>query len=126
MKKKAAFLSIIFIILLIAYKLFNNVDVFNNKNQRVIDCSNCLVKSEKTAVQLAEILLFQAYGEDKIKEERPYDIELVDNKTWIITGTLNDGKLSRLLYGGVPKFGGTFEIKINAKDAQIIYMTHYK
>ena len=95
-------------------------------NQEVTHCSDCVIKNEETAIKTAEDRLFNIYGESKIKGERPYNIKLVNNKTWVITGRLNAGILDKLLSGGMPMFGGTFEIKINAKDGKTVYATHYK
>lgn len=126
MRRRIIFILVSLIVLLFFYNTLNYKNVFNAKRQKVKNCNTCLVKNEETAVQLAEILLFQVYGEDKIKSQRPYEVKLVKNNIWIITGSLNENIFQKLLYGNFPKFGGTFEVKIDAKNAQVIYITHYK
>lgn len=124
MKKKV---FIIFITTgIILYLVFFNNKKYVVKNQQVFNCENCLVKNEEKAIEIAEKVLFEYYGESKIKKERPYNIILVNNKLWVITGSLNKGIFDYLLFGNIPKFGGTFEIKIDAKTARIIEIMHYK
>ncbi len=112
--------------ILLLCNLFFSKEKYIKRNQHVINCEDCIVKNEEIAVKIAEDNLFVIYGESKIKNERPYNIELTGNNVWVITGSLNSGILDKLLSGGMPMFGGTFEIKISAKDGKIIYITHYK
>lgn len=126
MKKKILLIIITFLSALLLYNLFSSREKYIKKNQQVINCRDCSVKDEETAIRIAEDTLFAIYGKSKIKEERPYNIELIKNKVWLITGSLNQGLLDKLLYKDMPMFGGTFEIKINAKDGKIIHVTHYK
>lgn len=107
------------------YFLFGS-ERYNGKNQVVSNCDDCLIKTELKAVEAAEGVLFKIYGESKIIEERPYNIELVDNKKWIITGSLNKNLFETILYSCIPKFGGCFEIMLDAKTARVISVTHYK
>ncbi|MCI3939355.1 YbbC/YhhH family protein [Chryseobacterium aahli] len=125
--KKRIFIIIVFVVsTFLLYNLFFSREKYIKKNQQVANCEDCFVKDEETAVKIAEDSLFVIYGKSKIKDERPYNIELKKNKMWIITGSLNQGMLDKYLYKGMPMFGGTFEIKINAKDGKIIHVTHYK
>jgi hypothetical protein len=124
--KKKVFIILMIIIGIILYKLFFDSAIYIVMNQEVVDCKYCVIKNEAEAVKVAEATLFYSYGDTKIKNERPYNIKLVNNETWVITGSLNQGIFDKLLYGGMPKFGGVFEIKINAKDGKIIDMIHYK
>ena len=73
-----------------------------------------LIDDEKTAIKFAEVIMFKVYGQQKIEDERPYEVHYIDGY-WIIRGTLPIG------YDG-----GTFQIIFSAKDGQIIRSTHYK
>jgi hypothetical protein len=73
-----------------------------------------LIESEEIAVQIAEVVLFRNYGEQKIKGEKPYNIRSVED-LWCIYGSLKKGYI-----------GGVFEIKIQKKDGRVILMTHGK
>lgn len=126
MKKRIFIITVLFLSALLLYSLFFSREKYIKKNQQIVNCGDCFVKDEDTAVKIAEDSLFVIYGKSKIKGERPYNIELMRNKVWVITGSLNAGILEKLLSGGMPMLGGTFEIKIDAKDGKIIYVTHYK
>ncbi|WP_449399251.1 NTF2 fold immunity protein [Chryseobacterium wanjuense] len=126
MKKKILLIIIAFLSAWLFYNLVFSKKKYIKKNQQVINCADCIVKNEETAVKIAEDSLFVIYGKSKIKDERPYNIELMKNKIWVITGSLNQSILDKFLYKDIPMFGGTFEIKINAKDGKIIHVTHYK
>jgi len=126
MKKRIFIITVLFLSVLLLCNLFFSREKYIKRNQQVINCEDCFVKDEETAVKIAEDSLFVIYGKAKIKDERPYNIELMRNKVWVITGSLNPGILDKLLSGGMPMLGGTFEIKINAKDGKIVHVTHYK
>lgn len=126
MKKGILVTLLIFMCGLLLYYFGFSEEKYISENQQVINCEECLVKDEETAIKIAENKLFVMYGKSKIEEERPYNIDLVHNKVWVITGSLNAGILEKLLSGGMPMLGGAFEIKINAKDGKTINITHYK
>lgn len=126
MKNKIIIVILCFLTIILVYNIFFRNEKYIIKNQKVTSCESCLIKNEDTAIKIAELILFDYYGEDKIKNERPYNIKLLNNEIWLITGSLNQGMLDRLLYKGVPMFGGTFEIKINAKNGAIINIIHYR
>lgn len=115
----------IFLIIIVIYFLFGSKR-YNEKNQIVSNCDDCLIKTEQKAVETAEDVLFKIYGESKIIDERPYNIELVDNKKWIVTGSLNNNLFENILFSFIPRFGGCFEIMLDAKTAGVINVTHYK
>ncbi|WHF51813.1 NTF2 fold immunity protein [Chryseobacterium gotjawalense] len=126
MKKGILVTLLIFMCGLLLYYFGFSEEKYISENQQVINCEECLVKDEETAIKIAENKLFVMYGKSKIEEERPYNIDLVHNKVWVITGSLNAGILEKLLSGGMPMLGGAFEIKINAKDGKTINITHDK
>ena len=49
-----------------------------------------IIQNKETAIKIAEAILFNIYGEDNIKGERPYDVEFIDGH-WILNGTLSEG-----------------------------------
>lgn len=72
-----------------------------------------VIPDSKTAVNVAEIILFKIYGEENIIKQRPYNINYFEDY-YIINGTM-------------PKdlaIGGTFLIIISSKDGKIIKLTH--
>ena len=80
----------------------------------IIKLKTLLIPDEKTAVGVVEPVLFKRYGKENIIFQRPYQSYLI-NDYWIISGTL-------------PKEydGGTFLVILNAKNAEIIRLTHGK
>ncbi len=74
-----------------------------------------MVTKEETAQEIAESILFENYGEDKIKSERPYVINIEHDSLWNIRGSFN--KIG---------FGGVFNIKISAENGRVVEMYHEK
>lgn len=101
------------IILILTMFLSCNTDAsfFGKK----IECQDCLVTEEKTAVNIAEAILFESYGEDKIKKERPYIINIESDSIWSIQGRF------------IPLINnGSFYIRISAKNGKVLSMIHDK
>ncbi|WP_157807296.1 YbbC/YhhH family protein [Hymenobacter chitinivorans] len=73
-----------------------------------------LLPDQATAVTVVEPLLFRIYGKDNIVRQRPYEAYLIDG-FWYVSGTLPNGC-----------DGGVFEIILNAKDSQVLQVTHGK
>lgn len=73
-----------------------------------------IVKDEKTAIGLAEPILFNIYGRKNIIRQRPYEIQKLV-AYYIIKGTLPEGS-----------WGGVFLIVIDSRDARIVRLTHGK
>jgi hypothetical protein len=86
---------------------------YENKNKKV-GVLEPLITNEKTAIKVAEAILFEIYGEEQIKNERPYTIGFADGY-WVIYGYLPDGMK-----------GGVFEIIINSKNGQVVDLRHGK
>jgi hypothetical protein len=80
----------------------------------VVDNKTVIIKDSVTAISVAEPILFSIYGKDNIIRQRPYEIYLIDNH-WIISGTLPEKSV-----------GGTFLIIMDARNNQIIKITHGK
>ena len=75
---------------------------------------NKVLPDKKTAISVAEPILFNGYGKDQIIAEKPYNVALIDGY-WIMSGTLPDGYV-----------GGTFLIVLSEKNGRVIKMTHGK
>ncbi len=72
-----------------------------------------ILDTKDKAINFAEIILFDIYGNEEIEGERPYKIFSVDNY-WIIKGTLN------------ADLGGTFLMIVDSHDCRILRLTHGK
>jgi hypothetical protein len=71
-----------------------------------------LVPDQRTAIAIAEAVLFPIYGEKNIRDERPYVVKHAGGK-WTIEGSL-------------PRefTGGTFHIVIRQRDARVLEIGH--
>ena len=76
---------------------------------------NGIIPNAKTAVDFAKIILNYHYGEEEINEEKPFDVELINNRVWYISGSLPEGYL-----------GGVAEIFIQKSDGKVLRMYHGK
>lgn len=73
-----------------------------------------IIKNEEIAINVVEPILFDMYGEENILDQRPYKVSKVKDY-WLIEGSLPKGSL-----------GGTFLIIVDARNAEIIKITHGK
>jgi hypothetical protein len=73
-----------------------------------------LVPDERTAISIAEAVLFNIYGEENIRDKAPYEAHRIEGY-WLVFGTL--AKNHR---------GGTFKIIIEAETAHILLIGHDK
>jgi len=80
----------------------------------VIDNKNIIIKDSLTAISISELILFNIYGKKNITNQKPYEIDLIDNY-WIIRGTLPKGYK-----------GGNFLIILDSRNSKIIKITHGK
>ncbi|AFR34881.1 YbbC/YhhH family protein [Riemerella anatipestifer] len=117
---------IVLVLLLVVLVCFYPKERYKLLNSEIVNCDDCLVVKEKMAVDIAEIILFECYGRKKIKSERPYSVVLKNNRIWIIKGSLELSVFEKIIYMGMPKLGGSFEIFIDGKDGRVIKMIHYK
>ncbi len=72
-----------------------------------------LLQDSAQVIAIAEQILFKAYGQKHILDQRPYHLYNIDNY-WIMFGTLHYSK------------GGTFNIIIDAYDCRVLDMYHEK
>jgi len=77
-----------------------------------IDYTAKPISDSKSAVNIAEKILFKEYGKDEIIEQRPYNV-VFQNGYWILNGTRQE-----------PMIGGEFLIIMNSKDGKIIELIH--
>ena len=84
-----------------------------NKSERKI-IESPLIPKKENAINYAENILFELYGKEKIINEKPYQIHLIDDY-WIITGTL-------------PKdwVGGVFEMVFDSWNGKVLILEHGK
>jgi hypothetical protein len=74
---------------------------------------NGLVPDQRTAVAIAEAVLFRVYGEKTIRAERPYVVKHIRGK-WIIEGAPPPRGFA----------GGSFHIVISQRDGRVLEITH--
>lgn len=70
------------------------------------------IPDAKSAIIVAEKILFKVYGKEQIKKQRPYNVVFQEGY-WILNGTQPK-----------PTIGGVFLIIMNSKDGKIIELTH--
>lgn len=96
--QKIASISVAFIVFI----LFYNSCFSTNKK------SYDFVPDEKTAVKIAEAILYPIYGDD-IFTQKPFKAKLINKKFWIVKSTLPKNSL-----------GGTYSIRIRKSDCKIL------
>lgn len=83
-----------------------------------VDTNNMQTKNyvpdKETAIRIAEAIWVPIYGE-KIYNQKPYIVTLVDSSIWVVTGTLPENKR-----------GGVAYIEIQKNDCKILKVTHGK
>jgi hypothetical protein len=83
----------------------------NSERQILVDE---VITNKKTAITVAETILFDIYGKEKIIRQRPYEIYKIE-KYWYLRGTIPENMK-----------GGTFLIILNSTNGQIIKLMHGK
>jgi hypothetical protein len=71
------------------------------------------VPTADTAVEVARAVLIAWVGEADVKLEEPLTARLSERDSWIVTGTLVQGRL-----------GGVGEVEIARRDGRILRMFH--
>jgi NTF2 fold immunity protein len=92
--------------------------LFGQNVPALFDRPGGFVPDEETAIKIAEAILFPIYGEQTIREQKPYVVKLVEGK-WIIDGSLPKAKDPEDAI-----VGGTFHIVISQRDAKVLEIGH--
>jgi NTF2 fold immunity protein len=82
---------------------------------KIFECNGGVVADKETAIRIMEAILSPVYGEEAIREQRPYQVTLKDGK-WTVDGTAappghvggrfhiiilqSDGRVLEIGYGG--------------------------
>jgi len=74
-----------------------------------------IISNDSTAIKMAELILFNIYGECSIVKQRPYNIVLKLDSIWCIQGELSNGW-----------DGGVFYIELNKKTGKVEKIFHDK
>ena len=74
-----------------------------------------VIPDAETAAKMASILIPVIYDDDCLRKESPFQIELINNEIWSISGTLPQNAL-----------GGTFCILLDKKTGGMIMVSHGK
>lgn len=85
------------------------------KVNNIINPKSTLIKTNKTAIAVAESLLFGIYGEKTILNQKPYEVHHIDSY-WVLRGTPNNA---------VSGSGG-FLIILDDRDGSVIRMDYLK
>ena len=87
--------------------------LFGQTRSEIFNKPGGLVPDQRTAIAIAEAVLFPIYGEKNIRPQRPYVVKHARGK-WIIEGAPLP-----------PGFaGGVFHIEIGQRDARILELWH--
>ncbi|PBJ10074.1 hypothetical protein BSF42_31430 [Flavobacterium sp. ACN6] len=89
-----------------------DIALSNEVQHNFVNEIDILIKDSTIALQIVEPILFSIYERKNIETQKPYEIYLLDNY-WVISGTLE-----------IDSYGGTFLIIIDARNSQIIKITH--
>jgi hypothetical protein len=88
-------------------KALTDLDAHNH-----ISLNTPLVKEEGAAVQIAEAILFDVYGTEKIEAQRPYEIHHLDH-FWVLKGSQPEGGQD-----------SSFLIILDDRDCEVVRLTH--
>jgi len=81
-----------------------------------VDTSRIFLSDSKIALDFARLVLDPIFGQRKLDNERPFNVELIDNKFWYISGTFPNS-FSK---------GGVVEILFSKYNCRILYLSHGK
>jgi len=77
--------------------------------------SELILKDSTTAIEVAEVILFNIYGKKNIIKQRPYTILPVQDKYWVMEGSLPKNTK-----------GGVFFIILDARNSKVLKVKHGK
>ncbi|WP_417266242.1 YbbC/YhhH family protein [Brumimicrobium sp.] len=103
------------IILVLIFMILSLVDSpLSKRDKKQWIPSQGFVPNELTARKIAESILIPIYGKEIIKQ-KPFNVELIRDSVWVVTGTQNELALSGVAY-----------IEIQKSDCRILKVTHGK
>jgi hypothetical protein len=73
--------------------------------------SNGFLPDQKTAIQVAKVILIPVYGEDEVKNEEPFTASLKGN-IWTVKGAVRSYP------------SGNAEVKLSKIDGAVLFLTH--
>jgi hypothetical protein len=104
----------LYLLLMIATLCLSSASLAQNV-PKIFECNGGVVADKETAIRIAEAILSPVYGEEAIREQRPYQVTLKDGK-WTVDGTAappghvggrfhiiilqSDGRVLEIGYGG--------------------------
>jgi len=113
-----ALFIIIFLVIVIIFTIIpdeiNNLIELLPKETEGYTPSDGFIPDEKTAKKVAEAVWIPIYGRN-VLSQKTYKAILIDEKIWLVQGSL-----------GFLKLGGTAYIEIDKYTGQILKLTHFK
>lgn len=107
--------QLVFIIIAITIILSSFSIYTKRKNDDDWRPKNGFVPNEEVAREIAETILLPIYGADIIIPQKPFDVYLVGDSLWVITGKPDTTVL-----------GGTVYVEIDKRSCCIYKVTHGK
>jgi hypothetical protein len=80
------------------------------------DTTKILLSDPRSALNFARRVLDSTYGIKRMISEKPFNITLIDNKFWYISGTMPKHYI----------IGGAAEILISKYNGEILFLSHGK
>lgn len=88
--------------------------LFEVTKDRKIPRKQRKIRTKNDAIKLIEPLFFKEYGEEDIKDEKPYEVHLIHG-FWFVKGTLKRSSV-----------GGTALGLIDSKSGEVVFIFHSK
>jgi hypothetical protein len=94
------------------FLLFFSININSSTKINLHFKTNNYVPDEKTAIKVAEAILFPIFGKE-VHKARPYQVKLKNNEIWVIEGSVKRG-----VVGGAPY------IEIQKSDCKVLVVGH--
>ncbi len=95
--------------------------VFANGERKTFVPKDGYVPDAETAIRIAEAVWIPIYGAKSIEGQKPFRVQLLEGKIWLVQGTLKTATNSV-----EDVVGGVALAEIAKKDGRIIRVTHGK
>ena len=93
-----------------------------SENMKNFKPKNGYVPNEETAIRIAQAVWIPIYGEKQIEGEKPFRAKLLNGRTWLVEGSLNQSDSDT----NDTELGGVASAEIAKDDGRIIRVTHGK